>query len=139
MYELLYYSMTSRLLTHEELTEILEKSRVKNQQLGITGMLLYYNREFLQLLEGEKPVVKRLYDTIASDPRHSAVEIFYEGHIYQRAFSEWSMAFKTIGETDLKVLAPEDEPFTKGSFSKHLTSANMNLGKKLFFKLREQL
>ena len=139
MYELMYYSMASRLLTQPELTEILEKARKKNQRLGVTGMLVYNNHEFLQILEGEKRVVKQLYEIIASDPRHRSVEIFYEGHIYNRAFAQWSMAFKTIGESDLKVLDPEDEPYLRGNSSRRLTTGNMNLGKKLFLKLREQL
>ena len=45
MFELLYTSLSPTGLTDAELVELLESARLKNKELGITGMLIYYNRK----------------------------------------------------------------------------------------------
>lgn len=77
MFELLYTSVAPAGLSHRELTEILQQARENNRRLGISGMLLYHNREIMQLLEGEEAVVKDLFQSIAQDDRHTRVEAFY--------------------------------------------------------------
>lgn len=87
MYELFYTSVAQRELNDRDLSELLSQSRKNNLEFGITGMLLYANREFVQLLEGEEHSVKSVFDIIRQDPRHTAVEVLHEGPIDARAFS----------------------------------------------------
>ena len=81
MFELLYTSLSPTGLTDAELAELLESARLKNKELGITGMLIYYNREIMQILEGEEEVVKALFKTISEDVRHTSANVFYQGDI----------------------------------------------------------
>ena len=139
MYELLYTSIATKELTDLELKRILKKARVKNERLGITVMLIHHEREFFQILEGEEKMVKALFRTIHSDPAHTSVEVFYEGPVEKRAFTGWSMAFKSLEKEDLSRLLPGYEETLPGSQPQNFVFDNSNLGKRLFFKLREQL
>ena len=51
LYELVYTSVASEDLSHTQLLQILEKARVNNKRREITGMLVYDNREIMQLLD----------------------------------------------------------------------------------------
>ncbi|HSM42684.1 MAG TPA: BLUF domain-containing protein, partial [Afifellaceae bacterium] len=62
MYCLVYVSAAHHLMGDDELTEILETSRARNAAAGITGMLLYKDGSFMQLLEGAKTNVLGTYE-----------------------------------------------------------------------------
>ena len=70
LHQLLYVSVETHPYTEKDLAALLEQSRSKNKKLGITGMLLYYKKHFLQVLEGEKDVVFELFRVIRKDQRH---------------------------------------------------------------------
>lgn len=76
MFELLYTSLSPVELSEDELTDILEKARIKNNKLGVTGMLIYHDREIMQILEGDKSTVLNLFQTIFEDTRHTSVDVF---------------------------------------------------------------
>lgn len=96
MIHLIYGSSTSYTMGNDELLHILTKARLKNRQLGITGMLLYKGGNFLQVLEGEEDVVVPLFETIKKDPRHYNVELIAQREMKERAFAEWEMGFVQI-------------------------------------------
>lgn len=139
MYELLYMSVSPEGFTQTALEELLIVSREKNKRSEITGMLVYFEHEFMQLLEGEKEAVQSLFQTILEDPRHKSVEVFYEGDIENRAFSDWSMAFQTLNKDDLNELLAGQERFDLAALPRHLLKASPNRGKKAFLLLRDRL
>lgn len=96
MHKLLYVSSTKRDLPLLDLEAILAKARANNRSLGITGLLLYVDGGFLQVLEGEKDVIGRLYATIEKDGRHWDAKVLLDSHS-PRNFGEWSMGFKALG------------------------------------------
>jgi len=55
-----------------EVNKIVLASKLKNKKYGITGKLLYNanTREILQVLEGPRAAVLRVYDQISNDTRH---------------------------------------------------------------------
>ncbi len=53
MIHLCYVSTAKYLMTQEELLKLLNVARQSNSKLGITGMLLYKDMSFLQVIEGE--------------------------------------------------------------------------------------
>jgi len=61
--------------TRPSVEEILKTSRVRNKQSQLTGFLCFRNDTFLQVFEGAPSAVSALYGRIASDRRHSNVEI----------------------------------------------------------------
>jgi hypothetical protein len=95
MHKLLYVSSTKRDFPDSDLETILVKSRNKNLALGITGLLLYVDGGFLQVLEGEKDVIVQLYTTIARDPRHWDAKLLLD-NVSPRNFGAWSMGFKAL-------------------------------------------
>jgi hypothetical protein len=93
LYEIIYTSLASRDMPPEELAQLLDKARAHNASQGITGMMIYHRREFMQLLEGEQAVVQALYNRIASDPRHQQLRKIWDGPVRERGFADWGMAF----------------------------------------------
>jgi len=93
LYQIIYSSQATEAMTAAELERILEDARVGNEARGITGALIYVDSVFFQVLEGEREAVRTLMASIARDPRHHAVKIFYQAEIAERAFGTWRMAF----------------------------------------------
>lgn len=135
MYELIYTSIAPQGLSEDELIDILINARVKNKQLGITGMLIYHQREIMQILEGEKSLVQALFQTIVEDVRHTRVGVFYEGDIQERAFKDWSMAFKSLDEEAVHKITRGYEGLNNTLSPIHMLKESSNRGKKVFISL----
>lgn len=138
LHELLYTSAANRDFNAHELDELLRRAREKNQRLQITGMLVYHNREFMQILEGEERTVRDLYEVIAVDPRHTGARVFYSGEIAQRGFAEWTMAYTSLHDIDPHVLEGFSEFLTAG-FTSETTGPQLSKAQRLFETLRETL
>jgi hypothetical protein len=80
---------------------------------GITGVLCQGQGLFIQVLEGERSTVNRLYNTIIKDKRHQDVELVAIDEIQERKFPNWSMAHVIISESDpiIQLKHPEFDPF----------------------------
>ncbi|MES3032638.1 MAG: BLUF domain-containing protein [Gemmatimonadota bacterium] len=88
---LTYASVARPGLDYEELTSLLRRAAVRNDELGITGILCFSGNAFLQSLEGRRSDVNRLFLRIAQDTRHTNVELLSCTEIDARDFSDWSM------------------------------------------------
>ena len=93
VFQLGYASAASRPFSDDELIELLAKARANNQRLGVTGMLLYHEGSFLQVLEGRRKTVEALYEVIAADPRHTDAMLLFRQDDDQRRFEDWTMGF----------------------------------------------
>ena len=71
---------------------------MKNARLQITGMLLYHDGHFLQLLEGNEQAVRELYGVIVEDERHKWVSLVMTGPTAERDFADWTMGFRDLDE-----------------------------------------
>ncbi len=100
MYHLIYTSHAIQSFGEDELIQLLKESREYNKEHHSTGMLLYLNGKFIQVLEGEKDEVLNLYAQICVDPRHQRVIMIMEGTSPERIFKKWSMGFKHISHSD---------------------------------------
>jgi Sensors of blue-light using FAD len=133
LYEIIYVSLASRDLPAEELAQLLDKARAHNASQGITGMMIYHRREFMQLLEGEQATVQALYDRIAGDTRHQQLRKIWDGPIRERGFSDWGMAFVTPDSLDLR-----NRPGYQDLLDQGLRQApGDSTGKKLLLTLRD--
>ena len=92
-FQLIYSSAAATNFDTAELPALLEGARKNNSQLDITGMLLYHEGSFIQVLTGSKGNVETLFDKIEKDPRHTDTRILFRGEVEQRSFDEWSMGF----------------------------------------------
>jgi hypothetical protein len=98
---LAYVSVASHDMTDEELKKILETARAFNGSNHITGMLLYRDRYFIQVLEGDANAVMPLYEKIKHDPRHLNILMIDKRSIESRTFGQWSMGFNKISDEDI--------------------------------------
>jgi hypothetical protein len=96
IYFIIYLSNAEHDFTEAELTELLTKSRANNERDGITGMLLYKDRRFMQVLEGNERAVKTTFERIKRDSRHSEVVTLLDGKLAEREFPQWWMGFRAI-------------------------------------------
>jgi hypothetical protein len=71
---LMYASRAVPALDQEELVTILRQSKANNPSTGVTGVLCFSGGIFLQVLEGGRSAVNKLYNRIGADPRHTDVE-----------------------------------------------------------------
>lgn len=94
MYQhIVYLSSAVSLFNTEELQELLEKSRLRNAELGVTGLLLYKDKSFIQLIEGSEQATNELYGIIKGDKRHFNVRLLDQTIKAQRTFKHWHMGF----------------------------------------------
>ena len=94
MFEIVYRSRSLAAFSSEGLAQMIEQARSSNFTNNITGLLVFDGTHFLQILEGEKPAIESLFDTIRNDSRHFDVEQLWSqssSPIGQRAFANWSM------------------------------------------------
>ncbi len=106
---LLYASRAAAGLDPEQLVAILRKSKANNAREGITGALCHGDGIFLQVLEGGRGAVNRLYQRILADPRHQGVELLAYEEIAERRFAGWAMGLVDTGNLNRALLLKYSE------------------------------
>lgn len=88
---LIYYSSALEEPSLQSLQELVEKASHKNEMNGISGLLYYADRYFLQVLEGKRASVSELYSRISQDPRHFKVTLMSFCEASEKIFPKWGM------------------------------------------------
>jgi hypothetical protein len=88
---LIYASRAADALTTADVEQILEASRRNNGRAGVTGILIFSSREFLQCLEGSREAINQTYGRILGDSRHAEVQVLDYREVDRRLFPEWGM------------------------------------------------
>lgn len=96
MIQLCYISTARPQVQAEAVDGILAQSRRNNRRVGVTGLLLFNGKRFLQVLEGEPALVEQAYKRIGTDPRHFAIVKLSERTIEKREFDGWNMAYEQL-------------------------------------------
>lgn len=111
---MLYVSRSTGPQTTTVTRSILEKAQAHNAAQGITGVLCQGQGFFLQVLEGERSAVNRLYRHIVADTRHTDVELMLFEDTTERRFAQWSMALVNLSVQDpmVKLQHPEFDPYS---------------------------
>lgn len=91
-------------MREEELADLLVRARANNKRKAITGMLLYKDGRFIQLLEGHEEQVRDSFERIRQDDRHTAVELLWLRYAQYRDFPDWTMGFLNADEVDPEAL-----------------------------------
>lgn len=95
---LVYVSSAVRLFDDDELLALLRQSRARNARDGITGLLLYKDGNFIQLLEGAPAAGTATHARITGDARHKQVMTLLQGPLDERLCPHWSMAYRPAAE-----------------------------------------
>lgn len=96
LFQIVYTSTATKPFTKEQLVALLKGSVERNKRVGITGLLLYQNDHFMQVLEGEEDAVIALYTKISRDPRHHHIIPLIHERIENRFFPDSAMAFRHL-------------------------------------------
>ena len=117
MHQIIYFSSSKKYLNPEEISELLSKSRENNLKNNITGVLLYFNGDFLQVIEGPKVALLELFEDIKKDERHTGILTVFNKNIKERHFPNWNMGFSYTDYEKLRKLSGI-ENFNKTELSK---------------------
>lgn len=98
----IYASAAKRAFGKAELADLLERARTNNARLNVTGMLLYAEGSFFQVLEGDEATVDGLLAKIAADKSHEKVSLIVREPIAKRVFGEWTMGFSRMTREDIE-------------------------------------
>lgn len=89
---LIYASRSTTPITDQVVEDVLATSRESNPNAGITGVLCVCDGNvFMQLLEGGRDEVNRLYSRVIHDTRHTDVTLLEYSEITERRFTNWRM------------------------------------------------
>jgi len=112
----IYASTATRPFSEAQLATLIQNARMKNQGLGVTGILVYMSGRFFQILEGESAVLEKLYAAIEGDQRHKEVTRIIFESIHTREFHDWSMGLIDLSGDKLRQLVLLADP-TSGMLS----------------------
>lgn len=88
----LIYASKSVLVTDSDAcNDILIGSRRRNALFGLTGILVFDQKYFLQVVEGHQTAVNQLLKNLMADSRHHSLTLTHFGAIEKRMFPDWSM------------------------------------------------
>ena len=93
LHRLVYASSASGPLFADKLDRILFHARHTNARNGVTGILLFQEGRFLQVLEGTREALLGLVDRIRRDKRHQNLTILEWGPVEGHVFPNSPMAY----------------------------------------------
>lgn len=124
LHQLIYVSTAIRPCPDDELRALLAQSRPYNQAADLTGLLLYSEGLFLQLLEGPQTAVYELYHgRIVRDPRHHRLHLLADGPLAARTFPHWRMGFLRTMRDDAAALDGYANPAAPDFLAAHAPQA----------------
>ena len=91
---LVYVSCAAPGIGAREAYDIIRVSHNRNSRHGLTGALILIDNHFLQVLEGDGFRVRERYARIATDPRHTQVQLRQSAVIQQLSFADDWMALR---------------------------------------------
>lgn len=134
LHQLIYVSLADHAMATDELRALLAQARALNRERGITGLLVYRNREFMQFIEGERDEVMALYQHIENDPRHRQVYRIWDGPVTERSCQDWAMGYAEPNDQVWHALPDGRQVLDDGLFAAGQSSA----GKRLMLRLRDE-
>lgn len=87
----IYVSKARADLADSDFNSIYQSARHLNALDGVTGVLVYNGRHFLQIIEGAESAIDELLERLRNDPRHSNIRICDQRFVEARSFPNWSM------------------------------------------------
>jgi len=100
---LIYRSQLNASCRSAQLAALVERARIRNTGLNITGILLSNGHEVLQILEGAEESVVKLFNKIREDKRHTGVVELMRDYGPRRRFENVGMLL-----FDLEVTSPKE-------------------------------
>ena len=96
MISITYVSSAVPKFSETTLLNLVDQSQKINERLGITGILVYSDGNFMQVIEGADLPTLALYERIRRDVRHRDVITVHHQPIEVCEFQGWSMAYNIL-------------------------------------------
>ena len=93
LHTLCYVSSCRDTLTVKDLEHLFLVNKRNNTEHNVSGILIYNNGNFLQILEGEENLVKTLFKKIKRDPRHRNLIPLINNSLDERIFHDYDSGF----------------------------------------------
>ena len=116
----IYASRSTAEFHEHDIPELLKQVRVANAKHELTGMLLYINGAFVQVIEGQPQMVDAVMSSILRDKRHTQLTVIAKEPIVERQFEGWTMIHKTLDPMDAGELICEPGYFEAPSWVRQL-------------------
>ncbi|MEM1356212.1 MAG: BLUF domain-containing protein [Planctomycetota bacterium] len=110
---LVYTSRAEVEFTPTMVAELARKATARNALEDVTGLLVHGGGRFLQVLEGDYFILRKLYTSIVRDPRHTDCQVLIEDNSTQRRFPGWQMGHLALGAPRAKDYDAWDELCTR--------------------------
>jgi hypothetical protein len=78
-------------MDYAQLRDINDAAVRINSTKGVTGLLIYGQSSFLQILEGARAEISETFHRIAHDKRHHELVLIGVSEIAERSFQDWAM------------------------------------------------
>ncbi len=95
---LVYMSNAAANFKADDVLQILDTSRRNNAAAALSGVLIFHERRFFQVLEGDRHALVTCFNRIARDKRHANTVVLESGDAQARAFGNWRMAYARVEE-----------------------------------------
>ena len=138
LYHLGYVSTEAVKFSEEALVALLSEARNANADRDVTGLLLYREGSFYQVLEGSESAVMATFHDIEGDPRHKEVRILFNGETDAREFADWKMGFLNLDGVDVEMLSGFSDFMTRDAQPQEFLE-NLSRGKRLALMFRTLL
>ena len=135
LYHLGYVSTEAVTFSDEALIALLTEARNANTDRNVTGLLLYREGSFYQVLEGSESEVMATFHDIESDPRHKEVRLLFSGETESREFADWQMGFLNLDGIDLETLSGFSDFMTRDAEPREFLES-LSRGKRLALMFR---
>lgn len=135
IYHLAYVSTETEPFSQIDLVELLAVARGANAERGVTGLLLYREGCFYQVLEGNEFAVNKTFHDIEKDPRHRDVQVLFKGESESREFPDWQMGFLNLDGIEADALAGFSDFLSRDAQPREFLE-NLSRGKRLALMFR---
>ena len=109
---LAYLSTSRKPMSSAELAVLCAVSEHNNRIESITGILLYVDGSFLQVVEGPCHAIRMLLAKLEVDERHTSMTVLENVSASERLFPDWAMEGRGAAYRDLDGVYAPSESFT---------------------------
>jgi len=95
LFRLIYFSRAIVGLHEGDIETILASSHRNNQDADVSGLLLYADERFMQVLEGPRAAVNQTLTRVVRDHRHYQINVINAAAIHERRFLNGWMGYAT--------------------------------------------
>ena len=138
LFHLGYVSTAAVDFSDEALVALLGEARSANTDRDVTGLLLYREGSFYQVLEGSEAAVMATFRDIEGDPRHKEVRVLFDGETDAREFADWQMGFLNLDGVDMDTLSGFSDFMTRDADPREFLES-LSRGKRLALMFRTLL